>query len=302
MARPGRPLGPSLARYQNRNCTFGEFSQRGKLACKESLSVHTRWTPREHVALTMTSSLQQQQHAAKFRWTERLTWRFIQLRREHAKMFTGRKYSAQQGWEYILSQMRQESPAVMGDVHYRVLKKKWSNLLQQYKELRNPVHGDKNRADDISWPFYRAIDEVIASLSPSANNSRRRGAASCINDNYRRNPQEFLCVSVSPDDVATTIDCERLEARSDEDLEVDGQPRDSLLLSRLPRATQLTIGRPAAPVKRKNSPERSRAGVEPENGGATARKSRRREDGLERRIVEFMEYTKRRDEENRSIS
>lgn len=34
-----------------------------------------------------------------FPGTENLTCRFIQLRKEHGKMFTGRKYSAQAGWE-----------------------------------------------------------------------------------------------------------------------------------------------------------------------------------------------------------
>ena len=72
------------------------------------------------------------QHA-KFRWTENLTCRFIQLRKENGKLFTGRKYSAQAGWEYILQQMREEFPTIMANVHYKVLKKKWSNLLQQYK-------------------------------------------------------------------------------------------------------------------------------------------------------------------------
>lgn len=94
--------------------------------------------------------------------------------------------------------------------------------------------------DDISWPFYAAIDEVIASLSADkysrgSSSSRRRRGASCINDddgdeNIKQekeeeeeevedgdlNPQEFLCVSVqSPDDVAETttpIDYERLSA------------------------------------------------------------------------------------------
>lgn len=29
--------------------------------------------------------------------------------------------------------MREEFPTIMANVHYKVLKKKWSNLLQQYK-------------------------------------------------------------------------------------------------------------------------------------------------------------------------
>lgn len=38
---------------------------------------------------------------------------------------------------YILQQMREEFPTIMANVHYRVLKKKWSNLLQQYKVRRD---------------------------------------------------------------------------------------------------------------------------------------------------------------------
>ncbi|CAK9829190.1 hypothetical protein ANTRET_LOCUS6573 [Anthophora retusa] len=137
---------------------------------------------------------QDSQHA-KFRWTENLTCRFIQLRKENGKLFTGRKYSAQAGWEYILQQMREEFPTTMANVHYRVLKKKWSNLLQQYKELRNPVHGDRNNADDVSWPFYNAIDEVLGydrDTTPQ-------------NDEYI-DPHEFLCVSVIPEEPTSSAD------------------------------------------------------------------------------------------------
>ncbi|XP_012138084.1 uncharacterized protein LOC105662167 isoform X3 [Megachile rotundata] len=138
--------------------------------------------------------------------TENLTCRFIQLRKENGKLFTGRKYSAQAGWEYILQQMREEFPSVMANVHYRVLKKKWSNLLQQYKELRNPVHGDRNKADDVSWPFYSAIDQLLG---------HDRGATP-INDEYI-DPHEFLCVSVTPEEPTSSVDT--LPAGSDPEIE-----------------------------------------------------------------------------------
>ncbi|XP_017761632.1 PREDICTED: uncharacterized protein LOC108551818 isoform X2 [Eufriesea mexicana] len=145
------------------------------------------------------------QHA-KFRWTENLTCRFIQLRKENGKLFTGRKYSAQAGWEYILQQMREEFPTIMANVHYRVLKKKWSNLLQQYKELKNPVHGDRNKANDVSWPFYNAIDEVLG---------YDRGTTP-INDEYI-DPHEFLCVSVTPEEPTSSVNA--LPAQSDPEIE-----------------------------------------------------------------------------------
>ncbi|XP_008557197.1 uncharacterized protein LOC103578037 isoform X1 [Microplitis demolitor] len=134
-------------------------------------------------------------HHAKFRWTENLTLRFIRLRKENGKLFTGRKYSAQAGWEHILGQMKSEFPTIMADVHYRVLKKKWSNLLQQYKELKNPVHGDKNNADDVSWPFYSALDEIVTSSKTTQFNKKI-----IDQDSQQVDPHEFLCVSVSSSD------------------------------------------------------------------------------------------------------
>ncbi|KAG7187741.1 hypothetical protein KM043_016791 [Ampulex compressa] len=208
-------------------------------------------------------------HQTKFRWTESLTCRFIQLRKENGKLFTGRKYSAQAGWEYILQHMREEFPIIMADVHYRVLKKKWSNLLQQYKELKNPVHGDRNNANDVSWPFYNAIDEVLG-----------EGRRTPNNDEFI-DPHEFLCVSVTPEEPPSPVrplpaelhpeveygreppllKLQKLRS-SDDDCEVEIQrisraherarhvgkgqatrKRDSrsALISRLPRATDLLI-------------------------------------------------------------
>ncbi|XP_054012846.1 uncharacterized protein LOC128894855 isoform X2 [Hylaeus anthracinus] len=151
----------------------------------------------------MTQASQQ----TKFRWTENLTCRFIQLRKENGKLFTGRKYSAQAGWEYILQQMREEFPTIMANVHYRVLKKKWSNLLQQYKELRNPVHGDRNKEDDVSWPFYSAIDELLG--------GHDRGGTP--NHDEYIDPHEFLCVSVTPEEPTSSVDA--LPVGSDSEIE-----------------------------------------------------------------------------------
>ncbi|XP_046619400.1 YTH domain-containing protein 1-like isoform X2 [Neodiprion virginianus] len=166
-------------------------------------------------------------HQTKFRWTENLTSRFIQLRKENGNLFTGRKYSAQAGWEHILQQMRQEFPTIMADVHYRVLKKKWSNLLQQYK---NPVHGDKNKSDDISWPFYGAIDEVLG-----AGYGNR-------NDEDDVNPHEFLCLSVTPDESALPQDEQRADSETEESNSITALRRlrsinedFSIEIERLPR-------------------------------------------------------------------
>ncbi|KOX81334.1 hypothetical protein WN51_10666 [Melipona quadrifasciata] len=149
---------------------------------------------------------------------ENLTYRFIQLRKENRKLFTGRKYSAQAGWQYILQQMREEFPTIMANVHYRVLKKKWSNLMQQYKELKHPVHGDKTKANDISWPYYNAIDEILGYDEGSTP----------TNDVYI-DPHEFLCLSVTPEEITSFVDA--LPAQSAP--EIERRTNDSLPEQRL---------------------------------------------------------------------
>ncbi|XP_017761640.1 PREDICTED: uncharacterized protein LOC108551818 isoform X3 [Eufriesea mexicana] len=257
--------------------------------------------------------------------TENLTCRFIQLRKENGKLFTGRKYSAQAGWEYILQQMREEFPTIMANVHYRVLKKKWSNLLQQYKELKNPVHGDRNKANDVSWPFYNAIDEVLG---------YDRGTTP-INDEYI-DPHEFLCVSVTPEEPTSSVNA--LPAQSDPEIEHrtnDSFPEQrqmvrnsarrkrytkNALMSQLPRATELTIEKVtseadcskdlfrlrASDVASNRDKERAARNEDEER----PRKSQRsllipyrddHETQTDRRIEQIFEYIKRRDEENRSI-
>ncbi|XP_003427160.1 uncharacterized protein LOC100679386 [Nasonia vitripennis] len=295
-------------------------------------------TARRGSSMTSSSGSHVVYHHAKFRWTENLTCRFIQLRKEHGNMFTGRKYSAQAGWEYILRQMREEFPSIMADVHYRVLKKKWSNLLQQYKELKNPVHGDKNKADDISWPFYAAIDEVLGGTStPSSEPTRQPSDDEEEDEEEELNPQEFLCVSVDNDEdeddasvnlyQGSTSKVPGLEPlRRGHVFDIERTPRTATrlsssssskmnkraasdLLSRLPRATELTI----RPIRRSSSelPPLEPIATAAANGRSrkrarTALDDQRDDEGsreskLERKIGEFLEYAKKRDEENRNI-
>ncbi|XP_048508642.1 uncharacterized protein LOC105683395 isoform X3 [Athalia rosae] len=264
---------------------------------------------------------------------------------------------------HILQQMRQEFPTIMADVHYRVLKKKWSNLLQQYKELKNPVHGDKNKSDDVSWPFYGAIDEVL-------------GYGQRV-DEDDVNPHEFLCLSVTgEEEPASPEEGQRADSDAEEspsvaalrrirnlneDFSIEIErvpPRDPLrrlrpsskssriaqelrrrdasevLVSRLPPATELSIKTvkipsaiPALRVKdfskeRDDSPHqflRDALALAKKNGNHSLNdedddihrrpnKFRRHDEphkghecALERRLTEFLDYTKRRDEENRVI-
>ncbi|XP_026673147.1 uncharacterized protein LOC108629485 isoform X2 [Ceratina calcarata] len=215
---------------------------------------------------------------------------------------------------YILQQMREEFPTVMANVQYRVLKKKWSNLLQQYKELKNPVHGDRNKTDDISWPFYNAIDEVVGF-------DREKTP---INDDFI-DPHEFLCVSVTPEEPTSSADalplrfhpetvsgtCDSLpdyrkikKARSP--LNSKQRGTNSIrrrALPRLPRATELIIEEVTSVA---DSSEHLRKVCRHGENEIRPRKSQRRtredrESRTDRCIEQIFEYIKKRDEENRSI-
>lgn len=71
------------------------------------------------------------------------------------------------------------------------------------KELKNPVHGDRNKADDVSWPFYSAIDELLG----GEHGDRRTPS----HDEYI-DPHEFLCVSVTPEEpTSSSMDATPLE-------------------------------------------------------------------------------------------
>lgn len=86
------------------------------------------------------------------------------------------------------------------------------------KELKNPVHGDRNKADDVSWPFYNAIDEILGYDHGST----------LTNDLYI-DPHEFLCVSVTPEEITSSVDA--LPAPSAP--EIERRTNDSLPEQRL---------------------------------------------------------------------
>lgn len=87
------------------------------------------------------------------------------------------------------------------------------------KELRNPVHGDRSKADDVSWPFYTAIDEILG-----------HDRATPSNDEYI-DPHEFLCVSVTPEEPTSSVDA--LPAGSNPEIE---RRRNELLAEQRLRA------------------------------------------------------------------
>lgn len=182
------------------------------------------------------------------------------------------------------------------------------------KELKNPVHGDRNKTGDVSWPFYSAIDEVVAG------HDREQTP---INDDFI-DPHEFLCVSVTPEEPTSSADALPLRFHPDDSRTCDSLP-DCLkikkpssplnskqrgkntvrrkALPRLPRATELIIEEATSAA---DSSECLRKVCRHGENEIRPRKSRRRarkdgESRTDRCIEQIFEYIKKRDEENRSI-
>ncbi|KAJ8921987.1 hypothetical protein NQ315_008624 [Exocentrus adspersus] len=74
--------------------------------------------------------------------------KLIELRYSHRHLFTGRKYTARDGWMIIQSLLQ-----CQGKYSIDQLSKCWQNLVQRYKQLV------KSEADTISWPYYECMQK-----------------------------------------------------------------------------------------------------------------------------------------------
>ncbi|KAJ8942252.1 hypothetical protein NQ318_003099 [Aromia moschata] len=74
--------------------------------------------------------------------------KLIELRYNHRHLFTGRKYTARDGWMIIQSLLQ-----CQGKYSIDQLSKCWQNLVQRYKQLA------KNQTDNITWPYYECMQK-----------------------------------------------------------------------------------------------------------------------------------------------
>ncbi|XP_035013825.1 uncharacterized protein LOC118110240 isoform X2 [Hippoglossus stenolepis] len=89
----------------------------------------------------------------------------IQLRASNAAIFTGRKNSAMRGWRAIGREM-----GLQGLMSARQLKKKWNNLKEKYKVLKNPPVGMENSTTPSSWRWFHLMDQAMSGgLAGTAN-------------------------------------------------------------------------------------------------------------------------------------
>ncbi|XP_068452713.1 uncharacterized protein [Clinocottus analis] len=83
----------------------------------------------------------------------------IQLRAANANIFTGRKNSAMRGWRAIRKEM-----GIPGALTAQQLKKKWDNLKDKYRALKNPPAGPETPTS--SWRWFSLMDSVLSPVPP----------------------------------------------------------------------------------------------------------------------------------------
>ncbi|XP_036963079.1 uncharacterized protein zgc:113426 isoform X2 [Acanthopagrus latus] len=92
--------------------------------------------------------------ANAYRMTDRDIRLMIQLRATNEAIFTGRKNSAMIGWRAIRKEM-----GLQGLMSARQLKKKWGNLKDKYKVLKNPPEGIETQPS--SWRWFHLMDKAM---------------------------------------------------------------------------------------------------------------------------------------------
>ncbi|KAK7886714.1 hypothetical protein WMY93_026335 [Mugilogobius chulae] len=89
----------------------------------------------------------------------------IDWRTANEGLFTGRRNSSKNGWEDFVTSSGLSISA-------RQAKKKWQNLVQKYKELRDPPTGKGVEAGGVTaanWQWYAVLDAALQgqhSISP----------------------------------------------------------------------------------------------------------------------------------------
>ncbi|XP_042337954.1 uncharacterized protein LOC121938866 [Plectropomus leopardus] len=93
-----------------------------------------------------------------YKMTDRDITLMIQLRAANDTIFTGRRNSAMRGWRAIRREMGFQGSMLSA----RQLKKKWDNLKDKYKVLKNPPLGMETTAQPASWRWFHLMDEALS--------------------------------------------------------------------------------------------------------------------------------------------
>ncbi|KAM9352216.1 uncharacterized protein ABDE67_007071 [Symphorus nematophorus] len=93
----------------------------------------------------------------QFKWTERLTDKLIRWRAANQSLFTGRRHAAIRGFEAFVNET-----GLQGVLSPAMAKKKWENLKQKYKELKNPPEGMEIFCQSTSWRWFDLMEEAMS--------------------------------------------------------------------------------------------------------------------------------------------
>ncbi|KAJ8285935.1 hypothetical protein GJAV_G00032650 [Gymnothorax javanicus] len=106
-----------------------------------------------------TQDLNAQATGYAFKWTDQLTKQLIMWRAANKRLFTGKRNAALMGFEMFIKEMGLE-----GKVTVAFAKKKWENLKQKYKLLKNPAPGrtaERGEVTAATWKWYRAMAVAV---------------------------------------------------------------------------------------------------------------------------------------------
>ncbi|KAL7402583.1 hypothetical protein ABVT39_017129 [Epinephelus coioides] len=93
-----------------------------------------------------------------YKMTDRDISLMIHLRATNDAIFTGRRNSAMRGWRAIRKEMGIQSSLVSP----RQLKKKWDNLKEKYRALKNPPVGMENVTRPSSWRWFHLMEKALS--------------------------------------------------------------------------------------------------------------------------------------------
>ncbi|CAJ1055813.1 rootletin-like isoform X1 [Xyrichtys novacula] len=100
-----------------------------------------------------------------FKMSDRQVRMMIELRATNHAIFTGKRHSAMRGWRAITREM-----GLQGLVSPQQMKKRWENLKEKYRSMKNPPEGMENQIQPKSWRWFQLMDEAMTGrLAGTAN-------------------------------------------------------------------------------------------------------------------------------------
>lgn len=85
------------------------------------------------------------------KWTEESTREFIQLRYKLRHLFNGKKHECAKAYKRIVEEL-----GLSESVTAVQARKKWSNLVQKYKDIKGGYS-----TSNVDWPYFQMLDTIV---------------------------------------------------------------------------------------------------------------------------------------------